>query len=92
MPLYNVFCSKCGYMGQLLAKKVWTQMDARDLICPGCDKYLLLRCGKGPTTNVKEKLDNGVMVRAVERYADAEELFHERAKNADPNAGKANRT
>lgn len=37
------------------------------------------RAPKPPTTNVAERLDNGLMPRAVERPADAERLYHERA-------------
>jgi hypothetical protein len=36
---------------------------------------ILKREQKGPTTAVKEVIDNGVMVRQVERFSDAEELF-----------------
>jgi hypothetical protein len=39
-----------------------------------------------------EKLDNGSMVRAVERLADAERLAKERAKNSDPLAGGLQRS
>jgi hypothetical protein len=35
----------------------------------------------GPTNQVYETLDNGLMPHKVERLADAERLFKERAKN-----------
>ena len=49
---------------------------------------IMKRRATGPTANVKERLDSGLMVKAVERYADAPRLYHERAKSADPNEGK----
>lgn len=45
----------------------------------------------GPSAAVKEILDNGAMPKAVERFADAERLYHERAKDRDPLAGKSKR-
>jgi hypothetical protein len=94
MPLFTLLCTKCGFTKKLLTTKKWgevlTSNGQKDLLCPGCEKYLMTRCGKGPTTNTKEKLDNGAMVRAVERYSNAEELFKERNKTADPNAGRSN--
>jgi hypothetical protein len=36
-----------------------------------------------------ERLDNGAMPRAVERLADAERLYADRAAKADPLAGGA---
>jgi hypothetical protein len=60
-----------------------TPAEAKAL--PPCTK-----CGGGvkrtprpPTAFVKERLDNGIMPRAVERPADAERLYHERARK-DP--------
>jgi hypothetical protein len=50
----------------------------------GC---LMKRDTRGPSTHVKERLDNGCMVKALERYADAERIFQERHENADPLAG-----
>ena len=45
---------------------------------------------KGPSTQTMERLDNGAMVRAVERYSDAERLLKDRHNNADSLAGQKN--
>lgn len=47
----------------------------------------LCRTGNGPSTSVYETLDNGAMVKAVERLADVERLMKERNDAADPIAG-----
>lgn len=47
----------------------------------------LIRTGNGPSTAVYETLDNGAMVKAVERLADVERLIKERNDAADPLAG-----
>jgi hypothetical protein len=35
----------------------------------------------GPTTQVKEVLDNGLMPKAVERYTDAEKVYDDNSKH-----------
>ena len=50
----------------------------------------LIRDGSGPSTSIKEVLDNGAMPKAVERFADIEDMMHERIANSDPNAGRKN--
>jgi hypothetical protein len=53
----------------------------------------MLRMTNGPSTSIVEKLDNGSMVKALERYSDAERIFNERHQNADPLAStKANKS
>jgi hypothetical protein len=53
----------------------------------------MIRVSNGPSTRILEKLDNGSMVKALERYADAERIFQERHDNADELAGtKPNRS
>jgi hypothetical protein len=47
---------------------------------------------QGVSSSVKEILDNGAMAKSLERFADAERLHDERAKNADPLAGGVKRT
>jgi hypothetical protein len=44
----------------------------------GCDAQLA-RVPKAPTTQITETLDNGLMARKLERPADAEQIYHERA-------------
>jgi hypothetical protein len=54
---------------------------------------VMLRKMVGPSTSVMERLDNGSMVKSLERYADAEQIFKDRRDNADPLAGtKPNRS
>lgn len=45
----------------------------------------MVRNPKPPTSNVVERLDNGFMARAVERPADAERLYKERARQSELN-------
>lgn len=47
--------------------------------CPRCGKTMA-RSPKGMTSRTVEVLDNGVMTKKLERLADAERLFHERAE------------
>ncbi len=42
----------------------------------------MVRAVSGPSATVKEKLDNGYMPRALERFSEAERLFRERASEA----------
>lgn len=46
-------------------------------LCKSCQSPLV-RTPKAPTTRVVERLDNGLMVKALERLADAPELHRER--------------
>jgi len=75
MAQYKFLCSTCGF------KKARLSLDPFD--CPKC-KSPMKRNASGPTNQVYEQLDNGLMPRKVERLADAERLFKDRAKN-DPN-------
>ncbi len=86
MPLYHLRCAACGR-----EEKKMTSHPVRDpaKACP-CGDWLK-RTAKGPATRVMEKLDNGLMPKAVERDADAERLMKERAESADFLAGGAQR-
>lgn len=73
MPVFHYFCFQCQKeTKKLLAKEV------DSLECPFCGAELE-RDMKGPSARVVEKLDNGVMRRSVERLADAERLYKDRA-------------
>jgi hypothetical protein len=63
---------------------------SRALRCRECGGPLH-RAGLGPSTQVVERLDNGLMPRALERLADAERLFEEREREADQMAGTTRR-
>lgn len=77
MPLYYFECGSC----RLQVKRLLSPDEAESQKCK-CGS-LLNRTPKGPSTSVKERLDNGLMPKAIERYSEAERLYAERAA-ADP--------
>lgn len=85
MPLFNLKCDGCGAADRTLAAS-WAAVAPDRLKCKACGGDLR-RAATGATSQVVERLDNGLMPKAVERLADAERLFQERAKNSDPLAG-----
>jgi hypothetical protein len=90
MALFNLLCIKCGNAKRVFGE-TFESLTIDQKICK-CN-YEMIRLTKGPSTSVMERLDNGVMVKPVERYSDAERVFTERHLNADPLAGtKANRS
>lgn len=91
MPLFKLSC-KNGHKKELLTTtSTLDSVSDEKKKCGVCGETMV-RSGIGPTANVKERLDSGVMVRAVERYSDTERLFKERNQKADPNAGRKNRS
>ena len=87
MPLFYLKC-ECGAIKPILANN-FEKVTSEKTTCLKCGKEMQWQ-GKGPSTSIMEKLDNGSMPRAVERYSDAEQVFKERHENADENAGKKN--
>lgn len=81
MPVYYFKCPKCEAMARRLLQP--EQVKDYHIDCPECDSSMK-RFVKPPSTNTVERLDNGAMPRAVERPADAERLYHERAKGKPP--------
>jgi hypothetical protein len=80
MPLYHF---KCTGPETHRLRRILKPAEAAALkpVCEcGAD---MVRDPKPPTANVVERLDNGYMAKAVERPADAERLYRERAQ-ADP--------
>ncbi len=77
MPLYHFRCDACG---KQVRKLLTPAQSGEPRACPEdtCSGSLL-RTPKPPTSNVVETLDNGFMVRRLERPADAERLYKERA-------------
>lgn len=74
MPVYNFHCQACeAPLRRLLAKEAKGQPG----VCPKCGGALI-RDFKPPSMIVVERLDNGAMSKALERFADAEEVFRER--------------
>lgn len=78
MPLYHFRCPD----GHLTRKILEPEQAKVDRTCPQCQKPLR-RDVKPPTAQAVERLDNGWMTKVIERPADAERLFKERA-DADP--------
>ena len=76
MALYRWRCAPCDMF--------------EETIGPGASKAPTCGCGRRmrrsqtpPSSQTKEVLDNGVMTRRLERLADAEQLYKDRANN-DP--------
>lgn len=67
MPLYRYECSAC--------LREFSSLRLRDL-CPSCGEKAV-RAPVGPGSQKMERLDHGLMPRAVERLADAEALGRE---------------
>jgi len=73
MPIYHFQCVKCQKSSRrLLPQEI-------PVLCKLCGE-LLLRDPKPLTTSTKEVLDNGLMVRSIERLVDAEEIVKERSR------------
>jgi formylmethanofuran dehydrogenase subunit B len=90
MALFNLLCTKCGFSCRKMAVR-FDDLTTQNIVCK-CG-YLMHRKMVGPSTSVMERLDNGSMVKSLERYADAEQIFKDRHDNADPLAGtKPNRS
>jgi hypothetical protein len=87
MPLYYLKCENCNKVKPILSNK-FEEINEEKLTCKCGNK--LEHQSKGPSTTMLERLDNGIMPRAVERYTDAEELFKKRHEEADPLAGRKN--
>ena len=90
MPVYNTKCNDCKAKRRILTPCAsFSLIPLEQKTCNKC-KCALVRDASGPSTSVKEVLDNGAMPKAVERFADIEETMAERNRNADENAGKKN--
>lgn len=80
MPRYTLVCRSTAHFEPEI--KVLIRKSTKELagiLCPDC-KAPMMREPEGPSSNITEVLDNGMMARKVERPADAERLYKERAK------------
>lgn len=78
MPLYYFKCD--GPCKQEVRRIISPEQAQAKTLCPKPDcGGTLRRTPKPPTAQVVETLDNGWMTRKVERLADAERIFAERA-------------
>lgn len=74
MGLFAFSCPACGRV----VRRVLAKAPAAPK-CPDCGNQTA-RTHQAPTSRNVESLDNGLMVRSLEREVDAEELFRERAE------------
>lgn len=90
MPIYNFACVSC-------------KAPVRKILSPENYKLFVIfneymdckKCGgrverkvNPPSSQTVETLDNGLMPKRVERFADAETLYKERSKKSDENSGR----
>jgi hypothetical protein len=75
MPAYSFKCHNCN----ILDRFILSPPKAKEpIFCSKCG-CLMVRVARPPTTQVTETLDNGLMARALERPAEAETIYNERA-------------
>jgi hypothetical protein len=77
VPVYNLVCGACHKPERKLCTP--EQLRDRSLKCSACGGDLV-RNPDPPTTQVKEVLDNGLMTKRLERYANAERLSRDNSK------------
>ena len=76
MPRYALYCINCEETSNVIRPDVKSLVSAR---CRRCGSSLE-RYEIPPTSRIIETLDNGLMTRAVERPADTERLYKEKAE------------
>jgi hypothetical protein len=81
MPLYHFECPNCHKLQRRILEP--DRIGAAVVICE-CGDFMDRKV-MPPTTKITEVLDNGAMVRKVERPANAEEMYRERAKGKKGN-------
>jgi len=76
MPLFILTCQNCAMIQKVLLD---TSAEANQgLPCRHCDG-VCVRTPTAPSLHNKEVLRMGHMIKDVERYVDAEQLYDERA-------------
>lgn len=73
MPLYYFECSQCK---ENVRRILSPEEVKKGVACPKCNA-LLHRTEKPPTSRITETLDNGAMVKKLERLANATEVYEE---------------
>ena len=76
MPIYYYKCPECEKTNRRLLSGE-SEADKVILLCQ-CTAEMV-RAPQPPTAQIVETLDNGVMVRKLERLADAEQIHKEMA-------------
>ncbi len=84
MPAYYLFCEACGDDRHVIRKNA---KAADNVTCQTCGFGPMIRAVRAPTSRVVETLDSGIMSRRVERPADAERLYRERAEKDNKDKG-----
>lgn len=79
MPLFYFFCEPCQ---KRFFKLLKGDQAKGGYECPTCSK-IAARAPQAPSSQVLEVVDNGLMPRKIERYADAQRIFKERSVAAD---------
>jgi putative FmdB family regulatory protein len=74
MPIYNFHCTTCGNTTRKLLKP--ERLKGVVIVCTECGTAMERKVS-GPSVRITETLDNGVMVKKVERLADAEQIHDE---------------
>jgi ribosomal protein L37AE/L43A len=78
MPIFYYRCPECETMKSRLLKGP-AEAESEVFLCAKCS-HPMVRAPKAPTTRITETLDNGIMVRKLERIADAEQIHDEMAR------------
>lgn len=84
MPIYNYFCDNCK---KDVSKLLDYKRSKEEQKCKDCGS-VLVRNPSMPHTVTKEVIDNGVMIRRAEQYADSAELIEEREHLSRQNKNK----
>lgn len=71
MPQFYYKCRKCGAE----KRRIFSLAESKESQECECG-YAMERDPRPPSSAAKETLDNGIMTKKLERYTDAEELFH----------------
>jgi len=76
MPIYNFHCTTCGNTVRKLLKP--ERLKGVVIVCTECG-YAMERKPSAPSVRITETLDNGTMVKKLERLADAEQIHDDMA-------------
>lgn len=79
MPIFYTYCSKCLKQKTFLLKKKEELLTKQ---CDGCG-VLLGKERNSPTTQTRETIDDGIMIRSVEILRDVKQMLQERSKQHD---------
>lgn len=77
-----MFYTQCRSCGVVAARMLASSADMKTCRCKVCNGQIK-RVPRPPSTVMTERLDNGIMPKAVVRPTNAEEMYLDHAKN-DP--------